>query len=196
MAHHIYTTDSFVLDSQLSGEADRYYTLFTKDLGLIRANAKGVRLQKSKLRYSLQDFSRSTISLVRGKEIWRITSARIEDSLFARYRDDKPVLHLIAQVSALLRRLLGGEEKNEELFMLIAAGISFLEQAKLTDIQLKHLEIILVLRVLNNLGYLRQVQEFETFLSEPLSLELLTALEPYKVHALKEINMSLHETQL
>jgi DNA repair protein RecO (recombination protein O) len=196
MAHHIYTTDAFVLDSQLSGEADRYYTLFTKELGLIRATARGVRLQKSKLRYSLQDFSRSTISLVRGKEVWRITSARINDSLFARYREDKAVLHLVAQITTLLRRLLGGEEKNEELFTLISDGISFLEQKSYSAQELKYLEIIIVLRILNNLGYLRHVEEFKLFLREPLTETLLISLEPLKAQALKEINMSLKETQL
>jgi DNA repair protein RecO len=196
MAHHIYTTDAFVLDSQLSGEADRFYTLFTKELGLIRATARGVRLQKSKLKYSLQDFSRSRISLVRGKDVWRITSARIEESLFTRYREDKAVLHLIAQLSALLKRLLGGEEKNELLFSMIAEGIAFLEQKKYETHELKLLEIIMVLRILNNLGYLRHVQEFKPFLDNAMSYELLHAMEPLKAQALKEINMSLRETQL
>lgn len=196
MAHHIYTTDAFVIDSTLTGEADRFYTLFTKELGLVRAKATGVRLQKSKLRYSLQDFSLSTVALVRGKEIWRLTSARLNDNLFTRYRNDKHILHVIAQISALLRRLVGGEEKNEKLFTIIQDAFEFLQSKETWAGELKWFEIITVLKIIENLGYLRRVAELEPFITEPWSEYLLTAMEPHKAVALKEINMSLRETQL
>jgi DNA repair protein RecO len=196
MAHHIYTTDAFILESQLSGEADRYFTLFTKDFGLIRATARGVRLAKSKLRYSLQELSRSRISLVRGKEVWRITSARIEENLFSKYRNQKPVLYLIAQISTLIKRLVGGEEKNEPLFMIVSDVISFLESKTFSDQELKYVEIIAVLRILHNLGYLRNTSELQPFVHSGWSDALLSELEPHKNFALREINTSLRETQL
>jgi DNA repair protein RecO len=196
MAHHIYTTDAFVLDSIPTGEADAFFVLFTRDLGLIRAIAKGVRLQKSKLRYSLQEFSQTKVSLVRGKEVWRITSARIEDSLYSRYRNDKQVLHVIAQIDVLLKRLVGGEEKNEALFEIVIEAIEFLESHEQWGEELKLFEITVVLKILHNLGYMRRVPELERSIEEPLSLELLKSLEPHKALALREINTSLHETQL
>lgn len=196
MAHHIYTTDAFIIDSNLTGEADRFYTLFTKDLGLVRAKATGVRLQKSKLRYSLQDFSLSKVSLVRGKEIWRLTSARLDENLFTFYRDNKSVLQVIAQISALIRRLVGGEEKNEKLYTIIIEAIQFLKSRTAWGEELKHFEIITVLKILENLGYLRNVSELEPFIAAPWSETLLKNMEMHKAVALKEINMSLRETQL
>jgi DNA repair protein RecO len=196
MAHHIYTTDAFVLESTLSGEADRFYTLFTYDLGLVRATARGVRLQKSKLRYSLQDFSRTRVSLVRGKEVWRITSAKIEDNLFTRFNQDKNVIGVIAQIMALIRRLVGGEEKNETLFIILAEAFKFLEKREQWGSELKHFEIIVVLRVLHNLGYLRDVVHFKQFLGTAWTDELLVMLTEHKTMALQEINTSLRETQL
>ena len=63
MAHHVYTTPAYLIESTPSGEANKSYLLFTKDLGMIRATAQGVRLLKSKLRYSLQDSQCHTLSL-------------------------------------------------------------------------------------------------------------------------------------
>ena len=196
MAHHIYTTDAFVIESTLSGEADRFFTLFTRDLGLVRAAAKGVRLQKSKLRSSLQDFSRSTISFVRGKEIWRITSAKLEDNLYHRYEKDKPIVHVIAHILGLIKRLVVGEQKDEALFDILANAFHFLEQRSSWADELKLFEIIVVLRILDNLGYLRQRLEFQDFLRTPWNEELLLSMQEHKHIALKEINSSLKETQL
>ena len=195
MAHHIYTSDAFVLESQPSGEADRFFTLFTRELGLIRANAKGVRLQKSKLRYSLQDFSRSSISFVRGKELWRITSARIEHNLYHTHQSDIRVLHVIANVLSLIKRLVVGEQKDELLFQILVEAFSFLEAREWNE-ELTLFEIIIVLRILDRLGYLPQRDEFQAFLHDPCSMSLVTAMARHKASALKEINISLKATQL
>jgi DNA repair protein RecO (recombination protein O) len=195
MAHHIYTTDGFVIESTPHGEADRFYTLFTKELGLIRATARGVRLQKSKLRYSLQDFSWSRISLVRGKELWRITSARAEESLAVKYRDQKLILQTIAHVASLIRRLVGAEEKNEALYSIINQAFEFLE-TRTWHAELKLFEIIVVLKILHNLGYLRDLPELHHFIHDPFDELMLEAIRPHKALALKEINTSLRETQL
>ncbi len=196
MAHHIYTTDAFVVESAPSGEADRFFTLFTEDLGLIRAVAKGVRLQKSKLRYSLQDLSLSKISFVRGKEVWRITSAHIEDDLYRRHQGNAAVVHVIAKVLGLIKRLVTGEQKDEKLFSILAQAFAFLETRAEWKDELKLFEIIVVLQILDNLGYLSRKPEFRRFLFEPWSAELLSAMEEHKALALKEINSSLKETQL
>jgi DNA repair protein RecO (recombination protein O) len=196
MAHHIYTTDAIVIESTPAGEADRFFTLFTRELGLIRASAKGVRLQKSKLKYSLQDFSRSTISLVRGKEIWRITSARIEDNIYHRYAHDAAVLRMIAKVLSLIKRLVAGEQKDERLFAILLNAFNFLETHGAWKEELVPFEIILVLRILDDLGYAPRRQEFKHFLVGEWSSALLLEMEQYKALAFKEINTSLRETQL
>ena len=44
--HHIYETNAFVLKNIPHGEADAMLTLFTEELGLIRALAQGIRYEK------------------------------------------------------------------------------------------------------------------------------------------------------
>jgi len=75
VSYHIYTTRGIVLSERPVREADRIYTIITRDLGLVQATALGVRKEASKLRGALEPFVLSKISLVRGKEHWRITSA-------------------------------------------------------------------------------------------------------------------------
>ncbi|MFA6404918.1 MAG: recombination protein O N-terminal domain-containing protein [Candidatus Paceibacterota bacterium] len=74
--HNIYTTSGFVIGSSLYGEADKMLFVFTRDFGLVNVIAKGIRLGKSKLRFCVQDYSLGIYSLVRGRDIWRLTDAR------------------------------------------------------------------------------------------------------------------------
>ncbi len=55
--HHIYHTEGIILGSKNYGEAGKYYSIFTRDLGMIYASAQGVRKMSSKLRFILQDFA-------------------------------------------------------------------------------------------------------------------------------------------
>ena len=67
--HHKFHTDALIVGSAVFGEANKVYELFTRDFGMIRASAQGVRLAKSKLKYALQDLSYVRVDLVQGKGI-------------------------------------------------------------------------------------------------------------------------------
>ena len=73
--YHKHTTHAFVLDVSTSGEKNHFVTLFTREFGMIKAKAQSVRVMDSKLRYALQEYSYIEVSLVKGKDIWRITNA-------------------------------------------------------------------------------------------------------------------------
>lgn len=137
MSYAIYSTRGWILGSAPTGEASKIYILYTEDFGLIRAKAQSVRLITSKLRYSLEDYSYCNFSLVRGKELWRLTGAQKLDG-----EVKEPLVR--ARVLNLVRRLVQGEEKNEKLFAALAllAGDSVLS------------EVGILSRVLSALGYI------------------------------------------
>jgi len=54
--HHIHHTEGIILESRNFGEGGKYYSIFTRDLGMVYASAQGVRKMSSKLRFILQDF--------------------------------------------------------------------------------------------------------------------------------------------
>jgi recombinational DNA repair protein (RecF pathway) len=106
MAIEKYVTESFILASYDSREHDKTYKLFTKEFGLIFAQATSVRKLESKLRAHLQVGRMSRITLVRGKELWRITGAE-EFHTLPLIRND---------VVKLLERFVRGEGQQKTLF--------------------------------------------------------------------------------
>jgi hypothetical protein len=74
--HTLHTTDAFILGSYEHGEASRVYKLFTKEKGMLYAHAQSVREQRNKNRYALRTHARVQVTLVRGRETWRITSVQ------------------------------------------------------------------------------------------------------------------------
>ena len=115
MSHHIYHTRGAILSSTFIGESNRFYKIFTEELGLVSASAQSVREGKSKLRYTLQDLSLVTVDLVRGKEVWRIVSAGAWHPL-EEIKKDELRIKLLARFYTLLSRLLHGEGRDQDLF--------------------------------------------------------------------------------
>lgn len=142
MSYHIYTTRGLVLSERPAREADRIYTILTRDLGLVRATALGVRKEPSKLRGNIEPFSLSSISFVRGKEYWRLTSAEVVKNI--------PQSPAVARPLALVEKLVQGEALNPELFDVV-------EEAVLsTGPRDETFEIGLVSQILLHLGYLKE----------------------------------------
>ena len=190
--HAIYNTEGFILKSINFGEANKYFFIFTKDFGLIKASAQGIRHLKSKLRYNLEDFSLGIISVVRGREIWRITSAEKIQSL-----PETDKLALLSRIFSLLLRLLHGEERNDFLFTSLKEGIIFLAISNMSERDLASFECIMALRILSALGYIGKLGDFDQFTTSPyFTPELLIKMSVLKTQAILEINKSLKETHL
>lgn len=142
MSYHIYTTKGLVLAERPVREADRIYSVLTRDFGLVQATALGVRKETSKLRGALEPFILSSISLVRGKEHWRVTSAESIQNI--------PAFPTIARPLVLLEKLVQGEAPHPELFDTIEQAIQSREYSD------EMFEIRLVSQVLFHLGYLKE----------------------------------------
>lgn len=198
MAHHIYQTECYVCGGANIGEANRLLFLFTKDLGMIGATAQGIRLEKSKLRYSLQDFSHTSVSLVKGKNSWKVTSANQIFRLGGIFETSPEKYRLTARIFSLLRRLLAGEEKNEALYIIVKSGLEHLSEIPSADSQsIKNFECLLVLRILHNLGYCGDTEPLKEFATAgEWNSEVLKKISAFRKEALSTINTSLSETQL
>ncbi len=197
MSHHIYHTEGLVLSGANFGEANRFISIFTKDLGMIQGIAQGVREVRSKLKYSLQDFSYSKISLVRGKKAWRITNAAPHKNFYQLLQAKETSLVVCARVVLLIKKLVNGEDKNEALFFTLVSFLEFIERAELVFIDLCNAEYIVALRILNSLGYLggeAYVKEFVT--SVDWNRELLSKMDLVKKKVILDINNALKESQL
>src|SRR3954471_7552123 len=100
-----YQTDALVLGSRESGEADRTISIYTRDFGLVRGRATSVRSEKSKMRYAVQNYSRASVSLVRGKRGWRVAGAIAQVGAQGK---DKAAVATFARIGELVTRLVQG----------------------------------------------------------------------------------------
>ena len=197
MSHHRYQTKALILGNTLIGESNRFIDVFTEDLGRIRAVARSVREERSKLRFSLQDFSVLGISLVRGKEVWRIVGARNDFNFYYELIERKEERDAMVRLLFLLRRLLNGEEENKDLFRVITKALSFLREHSLNKEQLNTFECLTALRVLYNLGYVAKDTKNERFLlNADVNIDVMSYVSPIRLEMVKQINTSLQESQL
>jgi len=191
--HHIYHTEGLILGSKNFGETGRYYSVFTRDLGMIYASAQGVRKMSSKLRFVLQDFSYVKIDLVQGKDFWRVTSASKTNKL-GEISKNKETFEIFYNIASLLKRLLAGVEPNEILFTDLIKGLSVLEKSESKD--LRNIEAIIVLRILNNLGYIGGSDKLQDLVKSPFEPELIYEVSKSRTEVLNQINKALKETHL
>mgnify|MGYP000141458347 CR=1 FL=1 len=197
MSHTLYSTECIVLGSYDSGEANRYISLFTKEMGLVRAVARSVREERSKLRYSLQNFSFTNATLVRGREVWRITGAEEIYSLHHDLKHDNDKLFIITQILNLLERLVHGEERNDYLFDTLSDGLEFIKENEVSKEALKSFEHLVVLRTLYSLGYIANKESFGELLQlTVVDNDLLTKTQEQREGIIPAINNALKEAHL
>ena len=192
--HHIYHTEGIILGSKNFGETERYYSIFTKNLGMIYASAQGVRKMSSKLRFMLQDFAYLKIDLVQGKDFWRVTNVSKTNKLeqIAKQSEHFVVFFNIAR---LLKRLLAGVEPNPALFLDLLNGLFILEKSE-TKEELHNIEVIIVFRILNNLGYIGENETLQNIIKSPFEKDLIFEVSRSRTKILSAINKALKETHL
>ncbi len=190
VAYRIYHTEGIVVQIKAVAEADALLFIYTKTMGLILVSAKSLRLAKSKLRFVLQRFSEARIDIVRGKHGWKLTSAQALHTHSVLHRHPYRRIALAAY-TALLLRLVQGEEAHEEVYVLLQDMMHLLSlQDDRTGCL--HCEILFAVRLLSLLGYWSGE---ERVLSVPLQ-EALREVENNKKDFVKKINAALQETQL
>lgn len=152
MSYELYQTEGLIIKSGKIGEADKIFSVFTKDFGRIELAAKGTRLLKSKLRPHLNLLDYSRFAFVSGKEFWRLVDAEKINS-WQGIGADKNKTETFAKISRLLEKMLQGEERNEKLWETVKSAAVFLDENELNKEEIKIFENIILLRALYLLGY-------------------------------------------
>ena len=101
-----YTTKGLVITSFDHSENDRVYKIFTREFGLLIAHAKSIRKLESKLRAHILPRTVSLVTLVKGKEVWRLVGAE-EQTVSS---------NIIHEVTELISRFIHGEEPHIILY--------------------------------------------------------------------------------
>jgi len=115
-------TEAIVLRTHRLGEADKIASLFTRQLGRVRAVAKGALSRRGRFGAALEPLSyiRLWIYYRESRDLQRLGSAEILESFFEMQKDYR--VQLAAQYLAeVTERFLPDREVNERVFRLLLA---------------------------------------------------------------------------
>ena len=149
MSYQTYTTEALVCGTFNRNTADRSYLLFTKEAGMLFAEARSVREERSRQRFALQDFSHVRVSLIKGKNSWKIGSIESKSNFFSN-ATSKEARGSVVTIFRLLRRFLSGQEPAPILFEYV---VSLLQTVSSETSGRATLEKIFHVRLLRELGY-------------------------------------------
>lgn len=184
MAIEKYITKCIILESYDQGEHDRAYKVFTREFGLLICQAKSIRKLESKLRAHMLPRSISLVTLVQGKEVWRLVGAE-KETIISSY---------IHEATTLLKRFVRGEGAHKALYDRI---VSFLTSKEIYDESSARLLLYYILLV--ELGYAdakvvgaKDIKEYVSFSISDLYTHLLLSKKQVRSH----VQAVLQEIQL
>lgn len=108
-----YTMRALVLNHYPSGENDIMLRLYTEDLGVVYALAKSLRKRDGKLKSHLRKYHYVNVTLVKGREIYRVTGA---SEISHAIRQERKGANLLPEASKLIEKYYQGEQKSRSLF--------------------------------------------------------------------------------
>ncbi len=148
MAERSQRIEAVVLRHTDWGEADRLLTLYSRELGKVRAVAKGARKLRSRKAGHLEPFTRVTLMLARGRDLWIITQAESVDA-FLPLRENLVLTGYAAYVIELLDRFTYEEGENRALYSLLVDTLGRLSAGQDIFLTTRYYEI----RLLDFLGF-------------------------------------------
>lgn len=194
MSYHIHTTPGIILKRSPFGEANVLLFVLTYDLGLIMASAKSVRVSASKLRGALQEYSDVSLSCIKGKNGWKITNVVESGNYY--FNLPKHAHRVLAQISYILLKMIPGEAPHKAVYKIVKSGLDNL--SGVTNESVSSFEILIMLRILKELGYVVVDSVTEVFLenNEDWSSPLYDKITENKTSVVSLINKALKESQL
>jgi DNA repair protein RecO (recombination protein O) len=127
-----YRTECIVLEKKDSMEADRIFSVFTKDFGKINLYAKAIRKINSKLKSGVEVFYHSEIEFIQGKNRKTLTDASvIKTHSFLQSRKEN--IEIMGMIFELLDNFVKGQEKDEKTFELIMQTLGGLKEGEIKE---------------------------------------------------------------
>ncbi len=135
------------------GEADRLLTLFTREMGKLRAVAKGARKARSRKAGHLEPFTHVRLQLAKGRDLPIVTQADTVDA-YIPLRDDLIKTGYAAYAAELLDRFTYEEETESSTpFRLLAETLGRISQESDAWLAVRYYEM----RLLDHLGFRPQL---------------------------------------
>lgn len=177
-----------------AGDGSARVLLYTDSHGLLWAHAQSGREERSQLRPHIQLGARGLYSLVKGRDVWRLSGiARTENLHFALSENPK-AQKTLQRVLLFVRQFVRGEGSDPYLFSVLWG---FLDSLLLhTDDALTDAEHAVVLRMLAALGYVEGGEAVSRFLEVSYDSEVLADFSRNRKAVLSVINEGINVSGL
>jgi len=153
MRERLYRVEAIVLKRTDHGEADRLLTLFTPDLGKMRAIAKGARKPSSRKSGHVELFTHTHLLLAKGKQLDIVTQADTLDA-FVPLRDNLERVGYAYYLAELVDKFSEEGTENRSVFDLLLHALAALsDSTNNPDLLARYFE----LRLLEYVGYRPQL---------------------------------------
>ncbi len=164
----LYRTPAVILKRMDLGEADRIVTFYSRDVGKIRAVARGVRRTTSRSAGHLEPFTLSDVMFAVGRELDVISQADTLEA-FRTIREDLVLTTHAYYLAEMVDLLTEDRLENRAVFEVLVDGLRDLEGAVSTstpdDLEGGEARLVLIvfhLRLLEALGYRPELRECVT----------------------------------
>jgi len=147
-----FRSEAIVLRRTDFGEADRLLTLYSRELGKIKAIAKGARKPQTRKSGHVEPFMRTKFLFARGRDLDIVTQAEMIEA-YPRLREDLVRATYASYAVELLDRFTVEEDHHAGIYDLLAAALGWLSE---TD-DLRLVARFYELRLLGLTGFLPQL---------------------------------------
>jgi len=183
------STEGMVIGRASAGEGSARVLLYTRQLGLVVALAKSAREERSKLRPHLQVGTSGIFTLVKGKDVWRVTGATATKNAHFALSGNVAGQQALARVLGSMRQFVRGEGADPYLFSVLSG---FFESLYRTDTaRIAAAEGLAVLRILAALGYVGENELTKEFLPAHYDEAVLTHADAKRVPLIRTINEAI-----
>jgi DNA repair protein RecO (recombination protein O) len=151
MKYARYTLEGIILKRRNTGETDKIFTVFTKQIGKIQAIAKGVRKISSRRSGHLEVFNRLRLTLSNTKGMENIIEAELVEG-FNEIGKDLAKTGYAYYLVEIVNELVPEREKHENIFELLNIALNNISSSK-DQRKRNSISYSFALNLLNILGY-------------------------------------------
>lgn len=112
-----YQTEGLVFKKKDRFDADKVFSVFTKDFGKVEITGKAIRKITSKLRAGIEVFTFSDIEFIQGRNKKTLTDAMVKEK-FQNIIENPERFSLAVNISEVIDNFIKGQEKDDALFDL------------------------------------------------------------------------------
>jgi|SRR3989344_2843478 len=147
-----YKTEGFVFKKEDNLDANRIFSVFTKDFGRLEVVGRGIRKIDSKLRGGIDVFALSYIEFIQGRRTKTLTDAIFIERFKNLFQDSK-ILETAHRISQLADSFIRGQEPDEKVWVLLVDSFEKLNQCQSNNESCQMVYYYFFWNFMSELGY-------------------------------------------